>query len=397
MSVRHHGVMRQLNIAIIGAGISGLVTALALLRAGFRVRVYEQADQLGDVGAGLTVSPNATHVLNALGLGEDLERMGMRPERGGVKHWRTGELMTEISRGSDMLARYGAAYYQVHRADLHESLARHVREQDADSILLGHRFVSFEQRAGEVQLTFANGARVSADVAFGCDGIRSAVRAQLFGAEQPKFTGYIAWRGLVPTAPLPAGIIDPTSCLSVGPRHTFTRYLVRDGSTVNYVAIAERSDWQIESWSIRSEVAEVLAEFEGWYADLRTIVAATPPHVCYKWALFDREPLPTWTRDRVSLVGDAAHPMLPFLGQGAAMGIEDGLVLARAFQTAATLDEALRRYEEARVERTTYVMLKSRETGLAYHRADPDNYKSRPHISAESLGLMAYNPAAVPV
>lgn len=397
MTVRHHGVMRQLNIAIVGAGISGLVTALALLKAGFRVRVYEQADELGDVGAGLTVSPNATHVLNAIGLGEDLAVMGMRPERGGVKHWRTGELMTEISRGSDMLARYGAAYYQVHRADLHEALSRHVRARDPDCILLGHRFVAFEQRTGDVELTFANGSRVTADIALGCDGIRSAVRAQMFGAESPKFTGYIAWRGLVPTAKLPPGIIDPTSCLSVGPRHTFTRYLVRDGSTVNYVAIAERSDWQVESWSIRSDVAEVLAEFDGWYADLRTIIAATPPSVCYKWALFDRDPLPTWTRGRVSLVGDAAHPMLPFLGQGAAMGIEDGLVLARAFATAATLEEALRRYEEARVERTTYVMLKSRETGLSYHRADPDNYKSRPHVSAESLGLMAYNPAAVPV
>lgn len=365
--------------------------------AGFRVRVYEQADRLGDVGAGLTVSPNATHVLNAIGLADDLERFGMRPERGGVKHWKTGELMVEIARGSDMLARYGAAYYQVHRADLHEALSRVVLTHDPDAVLLGHKFESFSQSESDVEITFANGTRARADVVLGCDGIRSAVRAQLFGAENPKFTGYIAWRGLVPTAALPEGIINPSSCISIGPRHTFTRYLIRKGALVNYVALAERDDWRQEGWSIRSEVSELLAEYDGWYADLRKIISATPPEVCYKWALFDRDPLPSWTKGRVSLVGDAAHPMLPFLGQGAAMGIEDGLVLARAFQTADTLDGALQRYEEARIERTTYVMLKSRETGLSYHRADPDNYGSRPHVSAESLGLMAYNPASVAV
>lgn len=389
--------MRQLDIAIIGAGISGLVAARSLQMAGFRVRVYEQADQLGDVGAGLTVSPNATHVLNAIGLADDLERYGMRPERGGVKHWKTGELMVEIARGSDMLSRYGAAYYQVHRADLHESLSRVVQEHDSEAILLGHKFQAFTQNESGVEITFTNGQRARADVALGCDGIRSAVRAQLFGAENPKFTGYIAWRGLVPTSALPEGIINPSSCISIGPRHTFTRYLIRKGALVNYVALAERDDWRQEGWSIRSEVSELLAEYDGWYSDLRKIIAATPPEVCYKWALFDRDALPSWTKGRVTLVGDAAHPMLPFLGQGAAMGIEDGMVIARAFQTADTLDGALRRYEEARIERTTLVMLKSRETGLSYHRADPDNYASRPHVSAESLGLMAYNPASVAV
>lgn len=395
--VRQYRGMRELDIALIGAGIAGLTAARALQMAGFRVRVYEQAPALGEVGAGLTLSPNATHALHAIGLAESLEAIGMRPERGGVKHWRTGEMLIELRRGQGMLEKFGAPYYQVHRADLHDALAAAVRGADPQAIVLGHRFGGLRERGGRVEVTFDSGARIEADVVIGCDGLRSAVRTALFGAERPKFTGYIAWRGLVPTERLRPGSIVPTSCISIGPGHTFARYLIRRGALVNYVALAERSDWQVESWSVRSEVAEVLREFAGWYEDLRALIAATPPDLCYKWALFDRDPLLTWTRGRVTLLGDAAHPMLPFLGQGAAMGIEDGLVIARAFAAAASLDEALRRYEQARLERTTFVMLKSRETAIAYHSADPETYRGRPHISAESLGLMAYNPATVPV
>jgi salicylate hydroxylase len=206
----------------------------------------------------------------------------------------------------------------------------------------------------------------------------------------------------VPTAALApeslaAGLLQPSSCISIGPGHTFTRYPLRRGELVNYVALAERDDWQVESWSVRSEVSEVLAEFDGWYEGVRTIVSATPPGQCYKWALFDRDPLPTWINGQVALLGDAAHPMLPFLGQGAAMGLEDALILARAFDAAGSLGEALRRYEAARLERTTFVMLKSRETARAYHGADPASYTGGGHQSAESLGLMAYDPGHVPV
>jgi salicylate hydroxylase len=227
--------------------------------------------------------------------------------------------------------------------------------------------------------------------------VRSAVRGFLFGAEQPRFTGYIAFRGLVPFASLPPGVIEPTSCLSTGPHHSFTRYLIRAGSVVNFVALAERDDWREEGWSIRASIEELLREYEGWYEDVRTIIRSSPPDGIYKWALFDREPLPGWTRGRVTLLGDAAHPMLPFLGQGAAMGIEDGLVLARAFAAAGSLDEALQRYEQARRARTTEVMLQSRATALNYHSGDRANFQPGRHVSAESLGLMSYNPATVAV
>lgn len=388
--------MKRLRIAIIGAGIAGLTTARALQLHGFRVRVYEQAAALGEVGAGLTISPNATHVLNALGLAPVLERIGMRPERGGVKHWRSGETLVEILRGNEMLQRYGAAYFQVHRADLHEALAGTVAAADPQAIVLARRVVGLRSVAGNVtQLSFASGSDETADLVIGADGLRSRVRELLFGAEQPRFTGYIAFRGLVPMDSLPSEIVVPSSCISIGPGRTFTRYLLRGGRLLNYVGLSERDDWREEGWSISCSAAEVLGDYEGWYEDMRRIVRATPAGASFKWALFDRDPLPEWTRDAVALIGDAAHPMLPFLGQGAAMGIEDAWVLARAFADSASIPEALRRYVEARQQRTHWVMQKSRETGLSYHRADPDNYAGQSHQSAESLGLMSYNPLTV--
>jgi len=389
--------MSQLRIAIVGAGIAGLVAARALQQFGFRPVVYEQAQTLGEVGAGLTVSPNATHVLNAIGLEGVLSRIGMRPDRGGVRHWQTGELMVEISRGNEMLEKYGAAYYQVHRADLHAELAGMVAATDPTAIRTGHAFADLEQGAAGVTLHFANGVRAEADVVLGADGVRSQVRTRLFGADRPRFTGYVAYRGLVPFANLPAGAIDPTSCLSTGPGRSFTRYLVRGGELVNFVGLTERDDWREEGGSIRATVKEMLEEYADWYESVRAIIAATPPDGLFKWALFDREPLQEWTRGRVTLIGDAAHPMLPFLGQGAAMGIEDGMVVARAFAAADSIDDALRRYVEARLPRANWVMLESRKTALNYHSGRDENFRPGKHVSAESLGLMSYNPAAVPV
>lgn len=389
--------MRQLHIAIVGAGIAGLTAARALQLMGFRPVVFEQAAVLGEAGAGLTVTPNATHVLNALGLEQVLEQIGLRPDRGGVKHWRTGELLVEISRGHEMREKYGAAYYQVHRADLHRELAALVTECDPGAIRTSHGLIGFRQDARGVHMSFTGGHVASADVMVGADGVRSQVRSLLFGAERPRFTGYVAYRGLVPFEALPDGIIEPTSCLSTGPHRSFTRYLIRGGRLVNFVGLTERQDWREEGWSTRADVQEMLDEYADWYPDVRTIIRSTPEHGLYKWALFDREPLSRWTEGKVTLIGDAAHPMLPFLGQGAAMGIEDGMVLARAFAASSSLTEALTRYEEARRERANWVMLESRNTAMNYHSGNDDNFRPGRHVSAESLGLMSYNPAIVPI
>jgi salicylate hydroxylase len=389
--------LRNTRIAIVGAGIAGLVAARALQQAGFRPRLYERSPALAEVGAGLTLAPNAMHALASIGLGPAIDRLAVQPDRSGVRHWQTGELRISLARGAEMLEKFGAPYCHIHRADLQGLLVREVLAADADSIALGADFRAVHDRGAEAELVFATAPPARADVVIGADGLRSAVRAALFGADQPRFTGYIAFRGLVPIEHLPASILEPPSCLSTGPDRSFARYPIRGGRMVNFVALAQRDGWCEEGWSIRATVEEMLQEYVGWHENVRAIIRATPADGLFKWALFDRDPLPEWTRGRVTLIGDAAHPMLPFLGQGAGMGIEDAVVLARVFADAASTDAALQRYFAARHARTTWVMLKSREAALAYHSGRKEHYEPAKHMTAESLGIWAYNPATAEV
>ncbi|HPF25546.1 MAG TPA: FAD-dependent monooxygenase [Steroidobacteraceae bacterium] len=387
------------ELAIVGGGIGGLTAALALQQAGFQVRVYEQAPQLAEVGAGISLSPTAVHGLNHLGLREVLLREAYAPEDQVVRHYQNARPLSDINRGRSLLERYGERYYLIHRADLHDALAAAVRANDPAAILLDHRFQSLEQHDDHVQLSFSNGKRYSATVVIGADGSRSVVREQLFGPGDPQFTGYIAWRGLVPMEKVPAGILKPPSGIFVGPRHLVNRYPVRRGTQLNFVAFAERTAWTEEGWSIHSTVQELLDEFAGWHEYVLTFMRETPPELLFKWGLFDREPLEQWTRERVTLLGDAAHPVLPFLGHGAVMAIEDGVVLARALAESARLEDGLQRYENARRERTTFIVLQSREAGKHFHHADPDSYgeRSQGKPADERLGLFDYNPVTAPI
>jgi salicylate hydroxylase len=391
--------MKNLSIAIIGAGIGGLTAAAALQRLGFRPRVFERATELGEVGASLTLSPNATHALNSIGFATELEALGMQPDQASVRHWQTGELMITIPRGAEMLKKFGAAYIHIHRADLHGMLQRKVQATDPEAIRLGAEFTALHERESGVEVNFADGSSIQADVVIGADGVRSSVRLGLFGeATKPNFTGFIAFRGLIPVDQIPPDAIKmPSSCLSKGINQSFARYLIRDGRVLNFVGLAQRKGWHEEGWSFPATIEEVLAEFEGWDEDVRTIIKAVPADNLFKWGMFNREPLSEWTRGHVTLLGDAAHPMLPFLGSGAAMAIEDAVVLARAFESAASIDEALRRYFDARYERATDVMLKSTETALAYHSGNDEGYSESGHVTGESLGMWAYNAAEVAV
>jgi salicylate hydroxylase len=391
-------IMRDVKVTLIGAGIGGLTAALALQSRGFKVAVYEQAPQLAEVGAGLTLSPNATHALESVGLGLTLSRLASRPSRQAVLHYHTGEVLVDQERGDLPKKQYGADYYQIHRADLHNMLADAVRANDPEAIKLSHAFVGLAQNNNAVDVTFANGVAVTADVVIGCDGIKSAVRDILWGKVAPRFTGNIAWRGLVPVERLPKNFkLNPPSAAAVGVKHSMARYLIRNGTVLNYVAFAEKAGWEVESWAVRSEVSELLSEFADWHESFRTFLAATPPELCFKWAIHDRDPLPQWTKGRVTLLGDAAHPMLPFLGMGAASGIEDAVVLARAFQAAASIDEALKRYEDARRERATFIQLASREAQKRLQGGKVDTYSKKEHKNEEFLGLFNYNPATVAV
>jgi salicylate hydroxylase len=389
--------VRDLHVLIAGAGIGGLTTALALQRAGIRVSVYEQAPVLGEVGAGLTLASNASRILQHLGLGAVLQDLAVVPARGAVKHYRTGKTLVDIPRGATQVERFGAPYCQIHRNDLHQALVAAVQSADPGCLHLGCTLEDFGQDARAVTALFSNGRTARGDLLVGCDGIRSTVRARLFGTEDPRFTGYVAWRGLVPMERLSASLVVPDSAVWIGPGHFLTRYKIRRGELLNYIAIARTNGWVEEGWSVRSTVDALLAEFRDFEPTARSILMATPPDQCFRWGIFDRDPLPVWSTGRVTLLGDAAHPTTPFLGQGAAMALEDALVLARAIVAAGSVAEALARYEKARVTRANGVLVASRENGLNLTTADPDRYDEQTHRNEESLGLASYDAVSVPV
>lgn len=391
--------MKDIKIGIIGGGIGGLSAALALQRAGFRPVVLEQAPVLAEVGAGLSLSPSAAHALNHLGLAETLRVKAFHPEEQCVRHYQDGRALSWINRGRSLVERYGERYYLIHRADLHDALAAAVRAQDATAIQLDKRCQALTQDAAGATVEFIDGTTQRFDALVGADGSRSAVRQQIFGALEPQYTGYIAWRGLVPMELVPPEILDPPSGVFIGPGHLVNRYPVRGGQLLNFVAFAERSAWTEEGWSIRSSVDELLQEFAGWTPMVRRFMELVPPHLLFKWGLFDREPLPGWTRGRVTLLGDAAHPVLPFLGHGAVLAIEDGVVLARAFVAADSIEEAFSRYEAARRERAAFVVLQSRNAARVFHALDTDSYQQRTRGEAadEGIGLFSYNAVTHPV
>ncbi|MCU0761376.1 MAG: FAD-dependent monooxygenase [Steroidobacteraceae bacterium] len=391
--------MKDLNIAIVGAGIGGLSAALALQRLGFRVTVHEQAPRLAEVGAGLSLSPTAVHGLNWLGMQSVLESKAYKPEDQCVRHWQDARPLGWINRGRDLVQKYGERYYLIHRADLHDGLAARVRAHDPAAIVLNRRCERIEQDADGVDLAFGDGTRLRADVLIGADGSRSAVRQALFGALEPQYTGYIAWRGLVPMELVPPEILEPPSGIFLGPGHLVNRYPVRNGELLNFVAFAERRAWSEEGWSIRSTVQELLDEFSGWTPWVRRFMELVPSHLLFKWGLFDREPLAGWSKGRITLLGDAAHPVLPFLGHGAVLAIEDGVVLARAFAASDSVPEALSRYEAARRERAAFVVHESRKAGRQFHAPDTESYRERTGGKAadEGIGLFSYNPVTQPV
>ena len=389
--------MRDLHALIIGAGIGGLTAALALQRAGSRVSVYEQVAKLGEIGAGVTITPNACHVLNHL-LGRALvEHIAHVPRSGAIKHYRTGQTLVDTARGDLPRQKYGADYCQVHRADLHAALAAAVTANDPGCLHVDSTFTALAETTTGVTASFANGRHATGDLLIGCDGIRSEVRRALWGTDEPNFTGYIAWRGLVPTADLEPAFLMPDSAAFAGPGRTFTRYKVRQGQLYNFVAFSRREQWQTESWSERADISELLAEFADFAPEVQAILQAVPPDQCFKWGLFDRPPLQRWTRGRATLLGDAGHPMTPFLAQGAAMAIEDGMVLGRAIAAADDWPEALARYETARHARGTFVMLQSHVNARRIYARDPDRLDRNSHRNAESLGLYDYNPLTVEV
>lgn len=389
--------MRDLTVLVIGAGMGGLTAALALQKMGFKVKVYEQAPALGEVGAGLTISPNATRALEFVGLGPFMAETADKPSGGALVHYRTGEALHKTQRDGSFREQFGAEYYQIHRADLHDALVAAVRANDEDAIVLSHAFESLTQDADSVTATFTNGNTATGDLLIGADGSRSAVRANIIDPVSVTFTGQAAFRGMVPAEAVEPYMTIANSTTTMGPGHIFTRYYLRHEKLVNVVGIAKTDAWKEEGWSIPATREEFLAEYQGWNKNVIGIINAIPEDKLYKWALFDRDPVPEWTVGRATLMGDAAHPMLPFLGMGAAMALEDGVVLARCLEKYDTPAAAFAAYEDARKERTKGVLLDSRDQGVWYQTSDPDNFKGFASTGEVRVSLMGYDPGTTEI
>jgi salicylate hydroxylase len=352
-------------VIVVGAGIGGLTCALALLRRGIEVEVYEQAPQLGEIGAGVQVSANGTRVLHALGLEQGLADWAVRPHAKEIRHWKSGRTWKLFDLGVVSEQRYGAPYIFIHRGDLHRLLVEAVRASAPRAIRLQARCVGVEQDAGGVTLLLADGRRVRGRLLIGADGVHSSVRESVFGAGRPEFTGCMAWRGVIPAERLPGGM--PLAGTNwIGPGRHVVHYPLRRGELLNFVGVVERGDWQIESWTAQGTQGECRADFTGWHPDVQALIEAieTP----FKWALMARSAMTRWSEGRVTLIGDACHAALPFLAQGAAMAIEDAFVLAAAL-AAHGEDQAtaLARYEAARIPRTTRVVEGSAANTRRFH------------------------------
>ncbi|MCB2106545.1 MAG: FAD-dependent monooxygenase [Rhodobacteraceae bacterium] len=386
-----------MRIAVIGAGLGGLAAALALQRQGFTVSVYEQVAELGEVGAGITLHPNATKALNFLGIGDEIAANAVAVTRTAIKHFQTGAILVDQNKGDANLAKFGAHMYQTHRADLHRALENAVRANDPGCILTNHALSTFSDAGSHVELQFANGHQVTTDLLIGADGIKSVVRRAAFSPEPPRFMGRVAWRGVVPRDRVEDAVLQPGSAIFIGPDKTFGYYLMRRGTLVNFVATVRTDSWREEGWSIPSTIEEVTAHYDGWCRDAREIMCATPPNGCFKWALFAHAPLKTWRNGRVAVLGDAAHPMLPFMGQGAAQSIEDGIILARCLKATPGAREALARYEAARIERATFIQFESTAKAERWESRETDNYRREKHRNEDDMGVFDYDAGTAPI
>ena len=358
-----------MRILIAGAGIGGLTAALTLLRQGFDVAVYERSSQLEEVGAGIQIGSNGTKVLYALGLGTALEKVAFKPQAAEMRLGDSGRVIFSLPLGDSIAKRYHSPYLNIHRADLHRILVDAIYAQAPNAIHLGDEVKALEQTTTGVTLHFLNGKTVHGDVLIGADGVRSMIRKELFDIEDGHFTGMAAWRMTVPSHRLPKNLVPPNATVWVGAHKHVVTYYLRGGELVNLVGVVEQADWPYDGWTCRGSKTDILAAYEGWHPTIRRIMEAGDEGEYYQWALRDLPPLSHWSQGRVTLLGDACHPMLPFMAQGAVMAIEDAWVLATKLAAQPkNIPLALQQYEDARKPRTAKVQAAARRNGKLYHQ-----------------------------
>jgi salicylate hydroxylase len=351
---------------IAGGGIGGLNAALCFNKFGWEVEVLEQASELGEVGAGIQISPNGVKVLRALDVADAVGTDAFTPLSAQFRGGYSGRMIAKTRMGERMEDRYGAPYWHIHRADLIAALAHTVETRIPGAVRTGTTVIGYGQDESSAWAELSNGERVTGDIVIGADGIKSAIREQMLGAAKPRFTGNVAWRAVVPVSELGNHVPPPAACVWFGEGKHVVTYLLRRGTLANLVGVVERDDWTVESWTEQGTKNEAMRDFAGWHPTIRKIIDKAEAH--YRWALFDRDPLDQWTEGRVALLGDSCHPMLPFMAQGAVMAIEDGYVLARELANHAEVETALSSYFSRRRDRTAKVQLGARRNMGVFHQ-----------------------------
>ena len=358
--------MPKLSVAIVGAGIGGLAAAACLRRVGIDVTIYEQASRFARVGAGIQQSPNAVHVLRRLGLEPRLREHAFQPASARNRQSDTGELLWEREMGAASEEKYGAPYLVMHRGDLHATLASAVPE---DIIQRGRKLVGLNQTGSTVRLDFADGGHADAQAVIGADGVHSVVREMLFGAEQPTFTGRVAYRTVFAAERLNGLAIDDQAKWWGPDRHIVIYYVNPRRSELYFVTSTPEPDFTLESWSTTGDMAALRESYRDFHPHVRAVLEAAPS--AHKWALVTREPLPNWTVGPVALLGDACHPMTPYMAQGAGTSIEDAAILSRCLEGVEPdgVPAALRRYEATRKPRTSEIQALSRANDMNRFKA----------------------------
>lgn len=372
----------QRHIAIAGAGIAGLTLALALHERGFKVEVLEQSGRLAEVGAGLQISPNGSRILQALGLEDELRPLVCEARGKEIRLGTTGERWKLFDLGEDCRQRFGAPYWMVHRGDLHGVLARALQARAPGALRLESRVVSATNTAAGVDYLLWDASHHHADALIAADGVHSVLRQQLLGEDKASFTGLLAWRGLVPMERVSPPLRAQVGTNWIGPGGHVITYPLRAGALMNVVGIVERDDWTGESWNQPGTHEEMLRDFAVWHPDVLELMRHIEQP--FKWALLGRPPQDRWVDGAICLTGDAAHPTLPFLAQGANMAIEDAAVMARCLEAAPTLVQGFANFKRLRAQRTADIVNRSRDNATRFHHpqlADPD--AARAYVNSE--------------
>lgn len=384
------------DVIIVGAGLGGLTLALGILQNGQSVQIFESARTLEEVGAGISVPPNALKLLWRLGLKETLSKLVCLPELGEIRDGVTGKVIGTSQFGDALAKRYGAPYAQLHRSDLQSALVEAVLAISPNCLNLNSTVESCGNTSGgatAVVRSQGDVRSVTGRALVACDGIRSAIRQQLFSADKPRFTRHVAWRCIIPRGKVPAEFWSQKSLVSIGHRRQLAIYPISNGEALNCVAIDGDTDWRQESWSQLGDVKELQSLFSHFDERCRAVLAAVPAEGCFKWAIYDRDPLDVWCNDNIALLGDAAHPMTPYLGQGAAMAIEDAFVLAKALSNTDSVADAFDDYQSQRIERANWTLLESRAAGQRFQAPNADTSRFDNDQAMRMDRLFSYAPA----